>query len=261
MQDNRKKAENADEGNEKPVLWYWFGIGILLIIIAVLGISLQYTFVHKIDNSSNSVDYKNNAYSTNLTTAEDFRDTQEEEAEQIPLSGRDVHYDTGLLIPKEKAISLRDTWLGDLSPEDREYVEENILRLHWCIESDLINHFYMASDISPDSEAWGAIIDLPDDNVNTYYGAPEIIDDLRDIEAVVDKESFSAVIDEIIFNIEKVEKKRDFEAVEGLYQAHQELHDLSYWAINYPLPTLDHSPPDWHGIFVYFGTLDDIEVP
>lgn len=180
---------------------------------------------------------------------------KEEKTTEVPLrlSQRGVHYDTDFSISKEKSEALKKMWLDDLSKKDCETVKEKIFSVHSYIESDLVYEF--KGKCPPDSEIWNIVDDDPNDNVLPGYTIPDMILDLQSTAAIVNKSSFSERIDNLISKLRKVKKTHD---IDLYYEIHQQVHDLSYWAINYPIANLETAPADWHGIYVYFGTLDDV---
>ena len=49
--------------------------------------------------------------------------------------------------------------------------------------------------------------------------------------------------------------------IKSLWYAHQVLHDIDYWVLNYPIqyPKGVAAPPDWKGVETYFGTIGVID--
>ncbi len=177
--------------------------------------------------------------------------TDEKECETLRLSLRAVHYDTEYEVDDEKSKKLRDMWLTDLNDENKEKVKDLVFSVHSYLESKLVYSFGY-DESYPDSPVWNEIDDDPNDNVVAGYTGVEMIEDLTTAKEIINKESFSKIADDIIGQLEYVIEKHD---IDVLYEIHQKVHDLSYWAINYPLPSFQIAPADWHGVYVYFGTL------
>ena len=185
------------------------------------------------------------------------QDTEQDEttAVALKLSQRALHYDTGVSISKEKSEALKKMWLDDLNESSRKIVKDKIFNVHSYIECELVEDF--KGDCSKDSKVWNNIDDNPKDNVISGYTIPDMISDLERVSTIINKESFSERINHIVEELQQLKKTHD---IELFYKIHQETHDLSYWAINYPLEDLKIAPADWHGIYVYFGTLNDVDL-
>ena len=63
-----------------------------------------------------------------------------------------------------------------------------------------------------------------------------MISDLERVSTIINKESFSERINHIVGELQQLKKTHDIELF--YKKIHQETHDLSYWAINYPLEDL-----------------------
>ena len=144
-------------------------------------------------------------------------------------------------------------WLDDLNESSRKIVKDKIFNVHSYIECELVEDF--KGDCSKDSKVWNNIDDNPKDNVISGYTIPDMISDLERVSTIINKESFSERINHIVEELQQLTHD-----IELFYKIHQETHDLSYWAINYPLEDLKIAPADWHGIYVYFGTLNDVDL-
>lgn len=176
------------------------------------------------------------------------------ETTELKLSQKVLHYDTGIQPETGKLEKLRDYWLGELGKEERETVEKLVLKIHARVEHKIVDEF-IGYDCSPSSLSWNEFDDDPNDNVIHGYTAVEMIADMETVRNIVNKENFTEIANHIIEEFQILIETHD---IELLYRMHQELHDLSYFAVNYPLPTLPVAPADWHGVYVYFGTLDDV---
>lgn len=178
----------------------------------------------------------------------------EDEKEVSGISEKAIHYNTGMTISKEESEKLKNKWIQGLTEEEQNKVEKLIFEVHSYMESMLVYRF-KGNDCSPESAVWNNIDDDPNDNVIEGYTGINMIDDLKQARQIVNKESFSILIDNMIHQLETVIDTHD---IDLLYEIHQEMHDLSYWAINYPVENLYIAPADWSGINVYFGTLDKV---
>lgn len=173
-------------------------------------------------------------------------------SENIPITHKAVHYDTGLKISNENSVRIREAFLEGLTKEEREFVEDNIFAVHGTLECYLIfdNH---REQIQGESTVWKEFYDDPDDGWSKEYYLEDMQRDIENMINIVQNDSFRQYLSDIENQlIQAVDEKN----LEKLYIVHQEFHDLSYFTINYPLKTMEVPPPDWHGIYVYFGTLD-----
>lgn len=80
------------------------------------------------------------------------------------------------------------------------------------------------------------------DNVKQVFSDPNLIDDITTVQKLI-------------------KYAVDNHDIKGLWYAHQVLHDLDYWALNYPIhyPIGKPAPPDWKGIDTYFGVTKTLE--
>ena len=172
--------------------------------------------------------------------------------EEMRLSARPVHYDTAFTIDEDDSVKLRDRWFADLSNEQIEDVKNRIMELHMDIEYDLV--YIFTSDNGPESAKWNNI-DGANSNVIDEYIGYDMIDNLEYTKALIDDELYTKYVDDIIEQINYIIVNHD---IDIYFEIHQKVHDLSYYVINYPLESFEVDPPDWHGVYVYFGWLDDI---
>ena len=250
----KKRIDNCFLENEKvsdKKLYALLGGGMIVVTLAVCIITGA--FVHK--NTKNNK--MSNRFAEIVETTQNEQDTEQDEttAVALKLSQRALHYDTGVSISKEKSEALKKMWLDDLNESSRKIVKDKIFNVHSYIECELVEDF--KGDCSKDSEVWNNIDDNPKDNVISGYTIPDMISDLERVSTIINKESFSERINHIVGELQQLKKTHD---IELFYKIHQETHDLSYWAINYPLEDLKIAPADWHGIYVYFGTLNDVDL-
>ena len=71
----------------------------------------------------------------------------------------------------------------------------------------------------------------------------------------------SKLCDDITTVQKLIEYAVDNRDIKGLWYAHQILHDLDYWVLNYPIhfPVGKPAPPDWKGVDTYFGVTKTLE--
>lgn len=227
-------------------------LGGLMVVIAITVCTIAGTLVH--ENKKNNKTAKQSEEAIETTKNEKAAEENETTVATLRLSQRALHYDTDFSISKEKSEALKKMWLDDLSESDCKTVKEKINNVHSYLECELVEEF--RGECPKDSVVWNNIDDDPNDNVIPGYTIPDIISDLESASSIVNKQSFSERISNIVRELQKLKKTHD---IDLFYKIHQETHDLSYWAINYPLESLKIAPADWHGIYVYFGTLDDVE--
>ena len=185
-------------------------------------------------------------------TSEEIRQEYDLYDEEMRLSERPVHYDTAFTIDEDDSIKLRDRWFANLSNEQIEDVKNRIMELHMDIEYDLV--YIFTSDNGPESAKWNNI-DGDNSNVIDEYIGYDIIDNLEYTKTLIDDELYTKYVDDIIEQINYIIVNHD---IDIYFEIHQKVHDLSYYVINYPLESFEIDPPDWHGVYVYFGWLDEI---
>ena len=231
---------------------------ITLLLISYLMLIFLSSCGNNTENSSNEIKIYKEEGTQEIGAIDDAMDTEDINQKDIlttedeKLSNKPVHYDTEYIMTENDSIRLRDMWFDGLTDAQIEDIKNKIMELHMDIEYDLV--YIFTSDYGPESAKWNNIDGTNSDVIDEYTGH-DMIYNLEYTKDLINDELYTEYVDNIIEKINYIIVNHD---IDIYYKIHQEVHDLSYYVINYPLETFEIEPPDWHGIYVYFGSLDNI---
>ncbi|WP_041591659.1 hypothetical protein [Thermoanaerobacter mathranii] len=237
----------------------WHKVVIPLLILAVA--SGCYLATSKPETKSAA-----NNQAQNTTAIEDAPTAQEDssaETSDVVISKEDLHKSDVPLPDKDMVEKVQAELFKDVKKEDLEKAKKTVHELHMYFESGFVyeaeNWIEKYSD--PNSPGWvfwekTGTIEIPGYTEKVYNGKDGnwYIQRLKEVKAAfADKTAFTDDITKVQELISEAVKNHD---IKNLWYAHQVLHDLDYWVLNYPIqyPKGTAAPPDWKGVETYFGT-------
>ena len=242
----------------------WHKVVIPLLILAVA--SGCYLAFSKPETKSAT-----NNQAQNTTAIEDAPTTQENSSAETPdvvISKEDLHKSDVPLPDKEMVEKVQAELFKDVKKEDLEKAKKTVHELHMYFESGFVyeaeNWIEKYSD--PNSPGWvfwekTGTIEIPGYTEKVYNEKDGnwYIQRLEEVKAAfADKTAFADDITKAQEMISEAVKNHD---IKNLWYAHQVLHDLDYWVLNYPIlyPKGVPAPPDWKGVETYFGVTKTLK--
>lgn len=153
------------------------------------------------------------------------------------------------------SMSIKNKILSGLNAEEQDFVKKKLWNIHYRMENFLLTYVTRLKD--PDSEVWDFALYggyFPNESVYNPNGFSEVLTDINElILTVKDKTT--------VETLKKISKDLNI-AFEGhdigmIFISHEYVHDLDYFAADYP-KYCSTPPPDWAGVEVYFGRLQQI---
>ncbi len=156
---------------------------------------------------------------------------------------------------REYSRSIRAKALSGLSGETAQAVKKELWNIHCNMEDFLLANVTRLKD--PDSKVWDFVLyggHHPDEPVYSPKGFSNILSDLKNLIDTVKDETTVATLTKVSEDLTIAFEGHDIGLI---FIAHEYIHDLDYFAIDYP-KYCDTPPPDWAGVEVYFGRLQQI---
>lgn len=171
--------------------------------------------------------------------------------------------------PPEKSVLVKtqEEIIKDIDQAKLTEAKKTLHEIHMYFEGGFIfeseNWIKKLSD--PESPGWvfwerTGIIEIPGytEKVDNQKDGDTYIEWLEDVKQAFTDERLR---DDINPAQELIRYAVDNHDIKGLWYAHQVLHDLDYWILNYPIhfPKGKPAPPDWKGVDTYFGVTKTLE--
>lgn len=170
---------------------------------------------------------------------------------------------------KTELIAMQKVINSGIEKKDLASVKSGVHEIHMMFEAGFVyqtgNWIERLSD--PHSPAWiywekTGPIKLPGETevVDNKIDAQTYIQQVESIKNKVNNQDFKTDM-EVVKHF--IAYARDKHNIMGLVYAHQVLHDLDYWLLNYPIyfPPEKGGPPDWAGVNTYFGASATLRGP
>lgn len=246
--------------------WYKIVIPVVIVAVAAGGyliFSKTKTATHPLND--NQVQEVNETASDNISVAQE---TAFAKTPVVVISKENLHKSDVPLPDKDMVEKVQAELFKDVKKEDLETAKETVHELHMYFESGFVykaeNWIEKYSD--PNSPGWvfwkkTGTIEIPGYTEKVYNGKDGnwYIQRLEEVKAAfADKTAFADDITKAQKLISEAVKNHD---IKSLWYAHQVLHDLDYWVLNYPIlyPKGVPAPPDWKGVETYFGVTKTLK--
>lgn len=142
-----------------------------------------------------------------------------------------------------------------------EKAKKTIHELHMYFESGFIYEDWIKKYSNPKSRGWAfwektGIIEIRG-YTEKVYNEKDGNWYIRKLEEAKKVFTGKAICDDIAKAQDLISDAVKNHDIKSLWYAHQVLHDLDYWVLNYPIqyPKGTAAPPDWKGVETYFGTI------
>lgn len=189
-------------------------------------------------------------------------------AYNVVISKANLHKSDVPLPDKDMVEKVQAELFKGVKKEDLEKAKKTVHELHMYFESGFVyeaeNWIEKYSD--PNSPGWvfwekTGTIEIPGYTEKVYNEKDGnwYIQRLEEVKAAfADKTAFTDDITKAEELISEAVKNHD---IKNLWYAHQVLHDLDYWVLNYPIqyPKGTAAPPDWKGVETYFGVTKTLD--
>jgi hypothetical protein len=238
---------------------YWQKISILLIIFAFAAGGC-------FTDSKIRTETGDQPQDTAKAASEDTPATLETPAAKTPdivISKTNLHESNVPLPDRETAEKVQGALFEGVGEEDLEKAKKTVHEIHMYFESGFVYEDWAEKYSDPDSPGWvfwerTGIIEIPG-YTEKVYNEKDGIWYIQQLEGV--KQAFTdktALTDDIAKAQELISEAVKNHEVKNLWYAHQVLHDIDYWVLNYPVqyPEGTVAPPDWKGVKTYFGVTE-----
>lgn len=233
-------------------------------VILVLGIIIAVSVILKNGDSDKNADKDAGKSTGTVKSAEgdsvsDDQDVRYGENKSLYDGTKLVTEDTSVQELDEEDIAelkkVQDRVLSEISSSDIADIRENLWKVHCGLESFIV-YDDMGTLDDPESERWNMFNDEdPNDNVDDGKWGEYAALELEKIKKKVKDEEVCTLFTQAQQEIKTVKEER---SNSHLMKAHEILHDLDYWLFRYPVSDFEIAPPDWSGIYIYFGELDHL---
>lgn len=160
-----------------------------------------------------------------------------------------LHKSNNFKPDKADALELKKEFLYALSEEDAIAVQDLADLAHRNMETVLIANVYALK--FTDAEQWQAAINGGTEQSICFNTVKE---ELLSLAELIKNGTAKNAVLQIVTDIEKACDNHDISA---LFKAHEFIHDMDYFAVNYP-KYCKTPPADWAGTEVYFGAVENI---
>jgi len=240
----------------------WHKVAISLVILAVV------TGGYLIFSKPEIKPAKNNQVqnAVDKTAPKDAPTAQEAtsaKTQDVIISEESLHKSDVPLPDKTMVEKVQIELLEDVKKEDLEKAKKTVHELHMYFESGFVyeaeNWIKKYSD--PKSPGWAfwektGTIEIPGYTEKVYNEKDGnwYIQKLEEAKKVF---TGKAICDDIAKAQDLISDAVKNHDIKSLWYAHQVLHDLDYWVLNYPIqyPKGTAAPPDWKGVDAYFGVI------
>jgi len=246
----------------------WYKIVIpVVIVVAVVGGYLIFSKPQVVTQpaKNNQVQEVDKTASENTSAAQEVASA---DTPDIVISKENLHMSDVPLPDKNVVEKVQAELFKDVKKEDLEKAKKTVHELHMSFESGFVyeaeNWIKKYSD--PNSPGWvfwekTGTIEIPGYTEKVYNerDGKWYIQQLEEVKTTfAGKTAFADDIAKAQELIDEAVKNHD---IKSLWYAHQVLHDIDYWVLNYPIqyPKGVAAPPDWKGVETYFGVIKTIE--
>ncbi|MFZ7121065.1 MAG: hypothetical protein ACOWWH_08965 [Eubacteriaceae bacterium] len=232
---------------------------IITLVIIILAVSLISVYIGFFIYSMDDKDKENEIEKPGTETI--YTNKKTEESDSLIISKETLHESNKEFPDENTVLVVQKNVLEGLNKQEIKEIKETINRIHLYFEIQFIEMNISTTLSDPESPIWviwektGTIDgdDIPgSDPVFNEYDGDSFIKDLELIKRLVDGDKLKADISVTQKLISFAVKNHDLSA---LYYAHQMLHDIDYWVINYPIEYPIAAPPSWKGVHTYFGVV------
>lgn len=242
--------------------WYKFVIPVVIAAAAIGGyLIFSKPQVVTQPAKNNQVQEVDKTASENTSAAQEAASA---DTPDIVISKENLHKSDAPLPNKNVVEKVQAELFRGVKKEDLEKAKKTVHELHMSFESGFVyeaeNWIKKYSD--PNSRGWvfwekTGTIEIPGYTEKVYNekDGKWYIQQLEGVKATfAGKTTFVDDITKAQKLIDEAVKNHD---IKSLWYAHQVLHDLDYWVLNYPIqyPKGVPAPPDWKGVETYFGTI------
>lgn len=245
----------------------WHKVSISLVILAVVAGGYLIFPKSGIKSATNN-QVQDTAYKTASEDAPIAQETSSVKTPDVVISKANLHKSDVPLPDKDMVEKVQAKLFKGVKKEDLEKAKKTVHELHMYFESGFVyeaeNWIEKYSD--PNSPGWvfwekTGTIEIPGYTEKVYNEKDGnwYIQRLEEVKAAfADKTAFTDDITKAEELISEAVKNHD---IKNLWYAHQVLHDLDYWVLNYPIqyPKGTAAPPDWKGVETYFGVTKTLD--
>ena len=245
----------------------WHKVSISLVILAVVAGGYLIFPKSGIKSATNN-QVQDTAYKTASEDAPIAQETSSVKTPDVVISKANLHKSDVPLPDKDMVEKVQAKLFKGVKKEDLEKAKKTVHELHMYFESGFVyeaeNWIEKYSD--PNSPGWvfwekTGTIEIPGYTEKVYNEKDGnwYIQRLEEVKAAfADKTAFTDDITKAEELISEAVKNHD---IKNLWYAHQVLHDLDYWVLNYPIqyPKGTAAPPDWKGVETYFGVTKTLK--
>lgn len=246
--------------------WYKFVIPVVIAAAAIGGyLIFSKPQVVTQPAKNNQVQEVDKTASENTSAAQEVASA---DTPDIVITKENLHMSDVPLPDKNVVEKVQAELFKDVKKEDLEKAKKTVHELHMSFESGFVyeaeNWIKKYSD--PNSPGWvfwekTGTIEIPDYTEKVYNekDGKWYIQQLEEVKTTfAGKTAFADDIAKAQELIDEAVKNHD---IKSLWYAHQVLHDIDYWVLNYPIqyPKGTAAPPDWKGVETYFGVTKTIE--
>jgi hypothetical protein len=245
--------------------WYKIVIPVVIVAVAAGGyliFSKPKTATHPLND--NQVQEVNETASDNISVAQE---TAFAKTPDVVISKENLHKSDVPLPDEDMAEKVQAELFKGVKKEDLEKAKKTVHELHMYFESGFVyeaeNWIKKYSD--PNSPGWvfwekTGTIEIPGYTEKVYNEKDGnwYIQKLEEAKKVFTGKTICDDIAKAQDLISIAVKNHD---IKNFWYAHQVLHDLDYWVLNYPIqyPKGTAAPPDWKGVETYFGVTKTLK--
>lgn len=191
-----------------------------------------------------------------------------EEMQDIVINKENLHKSDTPLTNKDVVEKVQAELFKDVKKEDLERAKKTVYELHMSFESGFVYEAesWIKKYSDPNSPGWvfwekTGTIEIPGYKEKVYNekDGKWYIQQLEEVKKTFTGKN--AFVDDITKAQELISEAVKSHNIKSLWYAHQVLHDLDYWVLNYPIqyPKGVTAPPDWKGVETYFGTVNVLD--
>lgn len=160
---------------------------------------------------------------------------------------------------KEECLETQKWAFEGVSDKEKEEIQEQIRITHYTLEELLINSVRLLKE--PTSPYWNIYItgkemeDFSSGEVFVFgdeYCFNYTLTSVKDIMKKLNNETLLKDLELYCSTLEEGINNHD---LSKCFEAHEILHDIDIWVIEYPVENLEFEPPDWSGLKTYFGKV------
>lgn len=176
----------------------------------------------------------------------------------LSFTNRELYlHDSSVEYPSEDFCKgVRDKAISKLSEEDLKEIKNTVRHAHYSMEVFLLDNVSLFKN--SDSIYWKYFIDGeyftdPITNEKSIFSAYKgVIADLELLNRKCSNKNMSAKFKYVLNLWQESAKEHN---IEGLFLAHEYIHDYDYFLYNYPTRYVYDPDADYQGVYDYFGHL------